>query len=101
MHKLTKTLNPVTPSQRRSSSMPELTDVELLISQARGLRLELTRLAAFEPIAESARAGADALTQVGLALEKIAELLVSSRSRKRPHRKTAPSTLPSLEKEPV
>jgi hypothetical protein len=81
--------------------MPELADVELLISQARTLRLEMTKLTAFEPISETARSGAEALTQAGLALEKIVELLVSSRSRKRPHRKTAPSTLPSLEKEPV
>jgi hypothetical protein len=91
MHKLTRIPGPSTPTRSRSNALPDLASVETLISQARGLRLELTRLATFELITESARAGADALTQVGLALEKIAELLVSSRNRPRRSRaKTSP-----------
>jgi hypothetical protein len=99
MHKPNNTLIP-SPSHCRGS-LPELGELETLIGQARALRLELTGLAAFEPINESARSGAEALTQVGLALEKIAEILVSAKNRKRPHRKTAQPILPDLEKEPV
>jgi hypothetical protein len=87
MQKLTKVPN-TSISTRRRSALPELSDIEHLIGQTRNLRLEFVRLTSFELLAESARSGADGLTQVGLALEKIAELLVSAKNRKRPHRKT-------------
>jgi hypothetical protein len=81
---------PTKRSHRRSS--PELGAIEKLIDQARALRLELCRLSAYEPLAESARAGAEALTQAGLSLEKIAELLVGAQApRKRSHHRKPPS----------
>lgn len=91
------------PNRSHRRSLPELGDIEPLIDQTRALRLELCRLSAYEPIAESARAGAEALTQVGLALEKIAELLVSAQApRKRSHHRktlTQTPTFPGPEKE--
>jgi hypothetical protein len=87
-------------SHRRG--LPELGDIEPLISANRALRLELCRLADYEPIAESARTGIEALTKAGLALETIAELLVGARNRKRSHhRKPLGQTpaSPSREKE--
>jgi hypothetical protein len=101
MHKPNKTLIPSAVRSHRRS-LPELGAIEKLIDQARALRLEFCQLAAYEPIAESARAGAEALSQVGLALEKIAELLVSARNRKRSHHRktlTQTPTFPNLEKE--
>jgi hypothetical protein len=98
MHKPAKTLIP-SPTRSRRGSLPEVDDIETLIGQARALRLELTRLEACESLSESARAAIEALTQAGLSLERIAELLVSARSRKRQHRKTAQPILPNMEKE--
>jgi hypothetical protein len=103
MHKPNKTLIPSRSERSHRRSLPELGAIEKLIDQTRALRLEFCRLAALEPIAESARAGAEALTQVGLALEKIAELLVSAQApRKRSHHRkplTQTPTFPSLEKD--
>jgi hypothetical protein len=100
MHKPNKTFIP-SPERSHRRSLPELNQIAKLIDQARALRLELYRLAAYEPISESARAGVEALAQAGLALEKIAELLVGARSRKRSHRKLSAPTppFPDLERE--
>jgi hypothetical protein len=82
--------SPAAPDGRHHRrALPALDYIENLINQARALRLELTSMAIWcEPISESASAGVAALNQVASALEQIAELLVSAKARKRPHRKT-------------
>jgi hypothetical protein len=89
MHKLTKVPN-TSISTRRRSTLPELGDIEHLIDQTRTLRLELTRLAAFEPLGEAANAAVDALRETGDQLERIAETLVSIKNRRR-HRAIPPT----------
>src|SRR5262249_10300157 len=88
MHKLTKVPN-TSISIRHRSALPELSDIEHLIDQTRTLRLELTRLAAFEPLGEAANAAVDALRETGDQLERIAELLVSASNR--PRRRSRPA----------
>jgi hypothetical protein len=87
MHKLTKVPN-TSISTRCRSLLPEISEIEHLIGQTRTLRLELTRLVAFEPLGEAANAAVDALRETGDQLERIAETLVSTKNRRR-HRPRA------------
>jgi len=75
-----------TNDQRRRTrrpALPAVSEVELLITQARTLRLKLVELAALEPLAEPAREGVEALSKTGLHLERIIELTAAAGNRRR------------------
>jgi hypothetical protein len=53
--------------------LPSVSDVETLINNSRALRLKLVELAAVEPLVEPAKEGVEALSKVGMQLERIIE----------------------------
>jgi hypothetical protein len=63
--------------------LPQLADIEALISQARALRLKLVELAAIEPLAGPSKEGVESLSKVGMQLERIIELVASAKTRRR------------------
>jgi hypothetical protein len=87
---MTTITNDQPPGRRRRNrrtALPSVSDVEVLISQARGLRLKLVELTSFQTLAEPARQAAENLCKAGQQLEHIIELVVSAKTRRRRSRK--------------
>jgi hypothetical protein len=85
---MTTTSNDQSPVRRRTrrTTLPAISEIELLISQARTLRLKLVELATYEPLAESAKEGVQALSKAGQELERIIELVANAKRAGRRHR---------------
>jgi hypothetical protein len=67
------------PVRRRRPALPSVSEVEALINQSRALRLKLVELATYEPLAESAKEGVEALSKAGQELERIIELVANAK----------------------
>jgi hypothetical protein len=65
--------------RRRRPALPSVSEVEALINNARALRLKLVQLAAFEPLTEPAKEAGEWLSKTGLQLERIIELIASTK----------------------
>lgn len=89
MHKI-KTPN----TARRRGSLPELSDIESLINETRGLRLRVRAWTLQGELAETATALVDALSVAGIKLESLAEIVVAIKNRPRQRtRRALPNTL--------
>jgi hypothetical protein len=74
---------PLIRRRTRHPALPEVEQIEALISQARSLRLKLVELLAHEMLTEPAKGGVEALSKAGQELERIIELVTSAKTRRR------------------
>jgi hypothetical protein len=64
-------------------ALSEAASIKALIDDARALRLELVKLGSCEPLSEPAQKAVEGLSQTGIQLERIIEVVTSAQNRRR------------------